>query len=133
MSTARQIVEKGHAKRKKAGIKVRQPLSSLQYTGKKLAAEIERLIADEINVKIVKAGKTFKLDTKITPQLRVEGEAREIIRQIQQARKEAGCKLDEKVIVKLPGWPKEFEHEIKKQTLTAQLVKGSNLQIVRQT
>ena len=61
----------------------------------------------------------------------VEGEAREIIRQIQQARKETGCELSEKVTVTLPAWPKEFEQEIKKQTLSKELIKGEKLTIKR--
>ena len=59
------------------------------------------------------------------------GEARDIIRQIQVARKEAGCDLAEIVTVKLPDWPKKFEEEIKKQTLSSKLIKSDKLEIVR--
>jgi leucyl-tRNA synthetase len=131
MQNARQIVEKAHAKRKEEGIRVRQPLPELIYTGDKLSEEIEKITADEINVKKVTYGKIFKLDTKITPQLQAEGEAREIVRSIQQARKEVDCRLDEKITVTLPAWPKEFEEYIKKQTLAEKLEKGQQLQIVR--
>ncbi|MDO8487613.1 MAG: class I tRNA ligase family protein [Candidatus Curtissbacteria bacterium] len=133
MAIARTIVEKAHSARKEAGIKVRQPLASLTYGEEKLPEQIEKIIADEVNVKevITKKGSKITLDTKFTPALVAEGQAREIIRSIQQARKDAGCDLAEKVTVTLPDWPKEFEEEIKKQTLTSKLVKGKKLEIIR--
>ena len=70
------------------------------------------------------------MDTKLTPTLKAEGEAREIIRSIQSARKTAGCRLDQEVKVQLPTWPVEFEDEIKKQTLTSRLIKGGELKIL---
>ncbi|KKR86299.1 MAG: Isoleucyl-tRNA synthetase [Candidatus Curtissbacteria bacterium GW2011_GWA1_41_11] len=131
MKKAREIAEKAHAKRKEAQIKVRQPLQKLEYAGHKLLESLELIIADEINVKNLIHAKTFKLDTKLSPQLKAEGEVREIIRRIQQARKETGCDLAEKVTVILPAWPKEFEEEIKKQTLAKELIKGEKLAIKR--
>jgi len=133
MRIAREIAEKSHAIRKLEGIKVRQPLSKIKYGGEQLSAEIESIIAEEINVKeiVFKKGISISLDTKLTTELKAEGEAREIIRQIQQARKEAGCDLSEFVTVKLPTWPKEFEKEIKKQTLSLKLIKSDKLEIIR--
>jgi len=133
MTHARIIVERAHALRKETGIKVRQPLPQLTYGTQALPKNIEAIIADEVNVKevIFKKESEVKLDTKITPQLEAEGEAREIIRQIQQARKEADYQLDENVIVTLPSWPKEFEDYIKKQTLAQKLIKGPKLEIKR--
>ena len=131
MKKTREIVEKAHAKRKEAQIKVRQPLQKLEYAGEKLPESLELVIADEINVKSVVRAKTLQLDTKLSPQLKAEGEAREIIRSIQQARKEAGCNLAEKVTVTLSAWPGEFEEEIKKQTLSKELIKGEKLTIKR--
>lgn len=133
MQKAREIVENAHALRKKDGIKVRQPLNDLVYGDEKLSDEIEALMASEVNVKnvVFKKGTELSLDTNITPALKAEGDAREIIRQIQQARKEAHCDLSEKVIAKLPDWPKEFEEEIKRQTLTSKLEHGEKLEIIR--
>ncbi len=133
MAAARVLVEKVHAIRKVAGLKVRQPLASLTYGEEKLPTEIEKIIADEVNVKkiIQKKGSQITLDTKLTPALVAEGQAREIIRSIQQARKDAGCDLSEKVTVTLPDWPQEFEEEIKKQTLASKLTKGESLSIIR--
>ena len=92
---------------------------------------MEFIIADEVNVKAVVHAKILQFDTKLSQRLKAEGEAREIIRSIQQARKEAGCDLSEKVTVFLPAWPKEFEAEIKKQTLSKELIKGEKLSIKR--
>jgi len=94
------------------------------------------LVKDETNVyKLKYTGKTkeFKIfgDTSARNQDLVAGQAREIIRKIQQARKEANCKLDQLVTVKLPSWPKEFEVEIKHQTLAKRLAKAEKLEIVK--
>ncbi|OGD84613.1 hypothetical protein A2165_02200 [Candidatus Curtissbacteria bacterium RBG_13_40_7] len=133
MQKAREIVETAHALRKVTRVRVRQPLSKLLYPGERLPKEIEDLIADEINVKSAVNSKVKKiyLETKITKELKAEGEAREIVRQIQQTRKESGCQLDEKITVILPSWPKEFEDYIKKQTLAKQIIKGTGLAIKR--
>ena len=137
MVMVREIVEKTHSARKESQIKVRQPLNKLQITNYKLqvSKELNELITDELNVKNVEWVKgdgelSVELDTKITSELREEGEAREIIRNIQSARKTAGCKLDADVKVQLPTWPTEFEDEIKKQTLTSELIKGGELKIL---
>ncbi len=61
--------------------------------------ELLELIKDEINVKKVTFGKTLKLDTKITPELKEEGMTREVIRQIQEMRKKAGLKPEDKILV----------------------------------
>ncbi|MDP2632373.1 MAG: isoleucine--tRNA ligase [Candidatus Curtissbacteria bacterium] len=124
-----QIVEKGHSLRKESQIKVRQPLPRLEYAGDELSGELEQVLAQELNVKEVKKGKSTKLDTTITPQLKAEGEARDIIRQIQQARKEENCRLDQKIDVELPSWPKEFENQIKKETLSQNLKVAKTLSV----
>lgn len=133
MQGSQEIVSQAHALRKEKGIKVRQPLASLVYGNEKLPEEIESIIAAEINVKqiLFKKSQRVSLDAKITPTLKAEGEARDIIRDIQVARKEANCALDEKVIVLLKSWPKEFEEEIKRQTLASKLEKAESLQIKR--
>ncbi len=66
----------------------------------------------------------FILDTNLTPQLKAEGQARDIVRKIQEERKNLGTKLDDKVDVWLPLWPKEFEQEIKNKALVNSLSKG---------
>ncbi|GAI45010.1 unnamed protein product, partial [marine sediment metagenome] len=91
MRKVREIITKVLAKRTELGIKVRQPLQGLRITNYKLRREKEllELIKDEVNVKEITFGKTLKLDTKISKELKEEGQVREFIRQVQQLRKNA--------------------------------------------
>lgn len=138
MEQVREICELGHAARKEAGIKVRQPLSEIRILGDKdikiLGEEYLTLIKEELNIKevVAKSGKgelKVALDTKLTPELIAEGEARELVRQIQELRKEKGCRLDEKIVVYAPFYPKEFEEYIKQQTLAKKIICSKSLKI----
>lgn len=133
MQQAQELTEVAHSQRKNAQLKIRQPLASFTYTGVRLTPEIEEIVAKEINVKKLIFQKDAKptLDVKLTSELENEGRARELIREIQIARKEAGCELSETITVNLPDWPEEFESEIKKQTLAKKLQKAEVLEIVR--
>ena len=137
MAVVRQIVEMGHAKRKEAGVKVRQPLAELRIKNYELREkELLDLIREELNVKKVEVEEgreelTVELDTKITPELKVEGETREIVRLIQEARKKADCGLADFIEVGLPSWPKEFEEEIKKKTLAKKLYRSEEVRVVK--
>jgi isoleucyl-tRNA synthetase len=105
MEKVREIVSLALAGRQKAKIRVRQPLNELQIKNYWLKKEPEllELIKDEVNVKKVSFGREFKLDTKITPELREEGVIREIIRHIQEMRKETGLKPKDKIFVGYSG------------------------------
>ena len=139
MELVRKICELGHAERKRAGIKVRQPLAELRIANCELRInkQLINLIKKELNVKKVvsKRGKgelKVRLDIKITSELRAEGEARELVRQIQELRKKAGCRLDEKIIVYAPNLPatSRLQDYLKKETLAEELKKGKTLKIV---
>ena len=106
MARVRAIITDGLALRMQksdteAQIKVRQPLSSLIYDGEKLDAAYEKIIAEEVNVKSVKHGKKLQLDKTLTPELRAEGFARELIRVVQSARKKAGLSVDDRIKLSL--------------------------------
>ena len=138
MSLLREMVEKGHSQRKAAGIKVRLPLAKFEIRNLKfeMSEELFKLIKDELNVKevILETGEgkmKVELDLNITPELKEEGEARDIIRQIQEARKEENCGLSDQIDVGLPSWPKKFTEEIKKKTLIKNLYNCSQLEIKR--
>lgn len=91
--------------RAKAGIKVRQPLAEFVVNkndyGKKekFSQELLEILKDEINVKKISWGNECTLDTRITPELREEGFVREVIRNIQEMRKDAGFKPGDGILV----------------------------------
>jgi len=135
MVIARKIVESAHSHRKEANIKVRQPLGKLTYiSDEKLDERLEAVVLAEVNMKSAEFEKgefLVKLDIQITPDLKAEGEARDIIRKIQEERKKIGTEMDEKINVVLPSWPKEFEEYLKKKTLINSLTQGESLVVTK--
>jgi isoleucyl-tRNA synthetase len=135
MKIVREVVEKGHSKRKESSIKLRQPLAKITYkAANKLYEELEQIIAEELNVKAVEYGEKsdeaeVELDVKITPELAKEGEAREIIRNIQKMRKEQNLTLKDKIEIDLPSWPEEFEEMILRLTNAVKLNKNEIVEI----
>jgi len=129
MDLVRKIVEIALAKRKESQIKVRQPLSNLTYClENKLSEELEALLLKELNVKKVtykKGELAINLDLQMTPELKEEGAARDIVRMIQDERKKMGTSLDEQVAVMLESWPEAFESYIKQQAMVSVLTKGT--------
>jgi len=105
MREVRKIVATVLAERAKVGIKVRQPLNELRVANYDLRKEKEllELIKEEVNIKKITFGKTLKLDTKITPELKEEGIIREVIRQIQEMRKKAQLKPHHRILVRGSG------------------------------
>jgi len=144
MRITRRFVKLGLAARAQVGIKVRQPLAELKINedvGKKLA----ELIKEEVNVKKINfAGGIpdepgfireeeinweIGLDTKITEDLRLEGEARELIRRVQELRKKAGFQVDNRIILSYQGGKKIFEKFgdlIARETLAEELSAREN-------
>jgi isoleucyl-tRNA synthetase len=94
MISTRAIVAEALAERAAKGIKVRQPLGQLKVRTLKIKENLLELIKDEVNVKKIvfdaNLKTEIKLETKITKELAEEGAARELARQIQEMRKEAG-------------------------------------------
>lgn len=92
MEKVRKIVALALAERSKAKIKTRQSLNELTITDYDLKnkKDLLDLIKKEVNVKKISFGKSLKLNTKITSELKEEGILREILRNLQQMRKEAG-------------------------------------------
>lgn len=138
MAWVRKISEGGHAKRKEAGIKLRQPLASVSYKlPEKLSSELEEILAQELNVKKVEYQKSsdaepsINLDTKITQELEEEGEARGLIRQIQQTRKEQDLTLADKTKIIAPSWPEAFEKLILDSTASVSIEKGLEFKVLK--
>ncbi|KKU02896.1 MAG: Isoleucyl-tRNA synthetase [Candidatus Woesebacteria bacterium GW2011_GWE1_45_18] len=127
MARIRQVVEKAHAERKEKKIPVRQPLSLYQTTAQKPVNDLEVYVKDEINVKAVAwATKKDELDTKITPELEEEAKARELIRKIQEERRNLGMNLTQRISVSSPWLPMDTKlvQRIKIKTLAENLAKG---------
>jgi len=119
MAQVRQIVALALAERAGAGIKVRQPLGELKVKSEKLKAEKEllELIKDEVNVKEIifdeSLAADIKLDKKITKELKEEGLARELVRQIQDMRKQAGLTRKDRIELRLTSGDKRLVSSIK--------------------
>jgi len=130
MILTRKVVEESLFLRKDAKIKVRQPLQKLTID-KKLSDGLREIIAEEVNVKEVVEGKKLELDTELTKELKNEGLMREIVRAVNQIRKEKGLTRESKVSVEystddveLKAVFEEFNEEIKKQVLADSLKEG---------
>ncbi len=89
--------------RQRAGIKVRQPLAKVTVRGVALEGDSEllALLADEVNVKEIMFGGACDgevlLDTEITDELRREGDIRELVREVQDLRKQRGLQPHERI------------------------------------
>lgn len=137
MKRTREVIEKGLALRMERNddygqIKIRQPLASLTYVGDRLDDFYEQIIAEEVNVKKVKhdlsAAGSVSIDKKLTEELKQEGLARELIRLIQNARKNASLNVDDRIYLTLKTESSElqkiiqsWQEEIRKETLATKL------------
>ncbi len=122
MEVVREVATLGLAMRKDKALPVRQPLLAVAFSAKQgsvaLAEEFNRLILEELNVKqidplllskdsrpqtgvVVAVGsgiiENFYLDINLTEELKQEGLARELERQVQDLRKKSGLKVGELV------------------------------------
>ncbi|MHB1118205.1 MAG: class I tRNA ligase family protein [Minisyncoccota bacterium] len=94
MAEVRRVVSLALEARAKAGIKVRQPLASVTVRGTELNIALASIITDELNVKQVVWSSSLadevELDTTITPELKREGQFRDLVRTVQELRKKTG-------------------------------------------
>lgn len=120
--------------RQKAGIKVRQPLKELRIKDLSLKGknELLEILKEEVNVKEIIINPDMKedieLDTTLTPQLIEEGIVREIIRQIQEERKNQKLTPQDKIriLVFCKEEPllkiiKQWDETIKKETFSKEI------------
>ncbi len=122
MNIVREVATLGLAIRKDKALPVRQPLRAFAFSSKQKGAdlpeEFNRLILEELNIKEIDASllksdtrpeigvviapgtgtvENFYLDTNLTAELKLEGTARELERQVQDLRKKSGLKPGELV------------------------------------
>jgi len=103
MKAVREIVSLALEARAKANIKVRQPLAELRIPVL-LGDTFTSIVADEVNVKKVKTDESLSIDevqfdTTITSELQMEGDARDLMRAIQDMRKQAGLEPSDRISV----------------------------------
>jgi len=105
MQKVRGVITEGLAQRAEAGIKVRQPLESVSFpSNTPISPDFHWIVMDELNVKKVGSYSgqgEIRLDTELTPELKIEGIARELTRSIQNARKNAGFNVEDRIELKI--------------------------------
>ncbi|MGH7250061.1 MAG: class I tRNA ligase family protein, partial [Minisyncoccia bacterium] len=131
MNRARGIVSRGLEARQKAGVKVRQSLGELKVKSLKLKNQFLDLIKEELNVKSIiedlQIAGEILLDTNITPELKAEGNYRELVRALQDMRKKKSLTPSDIISVSFEtddlgkNLIQKFETEIKKSVLASKL------------
>ena len=116
---ARTVARLGRAARAEAGIRVRQPLAAaLVYTGGSAFPHFEQDVLEELNVRelrfvasreelggaVAEEGEVVVgLDTELTEELVAEGLARDLVRHIQNLRKRAGLRVEQRIRLWVEG------------------------------
>ncbi|MFH1583235.1 MAG: isoleucine--tRNA ligase [Candidatus Falkowbacteria bacterium] len=134
MEEVRKIVELGLKVRDEAGIKVRQTLNELRIINYELRIEYKSLIKDELNVKNVVSEKgqgelKVELDTTMTDDLKFEGLKREVVRLVNNMRKQVGLTIKDKIVLSWQGDSELIKNvftkmakELKKDTLSEEII-----------
>ncbi len=106
MAHLRRLVDAARPQREAAKVPIRQPLQAATVAGAPLAPELEAILAEELNVRMVhhaplpEDGRpTVVLDLTLTPELRDEGLVRTLTRRIQDLRRIAGLRPGEPIDV----------------------------------
>ena len=134
MNQIRTYITDGLALRANHQLKVRQPLAELTIYDKEtdLPTQLINTIAEELNIKLVHMRQSSKykldLDFNITDDLKREGLARELVRNIQALRKQAELDVDNRIKLNISTTDRllesaihQFESHIKSETLSKQI------------
>jgi isoleucyl-tRNA synthetase len=137
ISKARQIVESAHALRKQAEVKVRIPIREMSYDGpSELSQKVLEIVKGETNVYNLQFGKKTDAYTAIAKisddNLDLNfGLARDIVRKIQEERKNLQTKPNEKVKITIPFWPKEHEAYIKRKAMVSVITEAKDFSVTK--
>lgn len=136
MEAVRHVINLGLSLRAEKGIKVRQPLggATLKATYQDFPPELLDIVKEELNLKAVtvstskaKADQSFaenwksgafqqldqiEIDFAVTPVLKREGMMREVVRNVQSARKQAGLHVDDRIALSLSTTDDELHKAI---------------------
>ena len=136
MEEARRIVSLALEVRAKVGIKVRQPLALITVKNALLKDDegYRSIILDEINIKELSFDSANEeevlLDTIITPLLKQEGQFRDLLRSVQELRKEMALTPADVVVLRIQtdfdgqALVEKFASEIKKTALIREIIFG---------
>ena len=116
MSEVREYVTAGLSLRAVNRLKVRQPLASVTVKNNGQFVDYADVLLEELNVKKMLIGKEFSLDLKVTEILKREGLMRELVRNIQNARKEIGLQVDDRIDLAIETTEAELSVAIQEHT-----------------
>ena len=118
MAKAREYINQGLAQRATAGVKVRQPLKTALVP--KISPELAEIVKEELNVKNVEwsTNAKIKVDTTITEELKIEGLMRDIVRQVQNARKQAALEVDNHIYLEIDSEDESVKQAVKTHAAT---------------
>ena len=125
MDDVRHLAEEARALREVAGVPTRQPLRGAAVSGVDLSPQLASVLAAEINVGQVtcdphaRSGRpTIELDFELSPELRREGLLRQLVRHVQNQRKQASLK---------PGMPATLQMATADPSLLEVISSGEGL------
>ncbi len=102
MKEVRDIVTTVLSLRAQAKVGVRQPLQKITLKDK-IKTEYHQMLKDELNIKEISfdsaVPETCMLDTEITEELKLEGDVRNLMRAVQDARKEKGLTPKDSIVL----------------------------------
>jgi isoleucyl-tRNA synthetase len=112
METVRDYVNQALSIRAKERMKIRQPLASVTVPTLGEFVDFADILTEELNVKAVQQGEELSIDLSLTDALKREGLMREVIRHIQNARKQAGLNVDDHISLQLATDSEELQAAI---------------------
>jgi len=134
MELTREIVRRALELRDQSKIPVRQVLNKVSLKGVNLESKFLDVIAEVINVKKVtietrdKAEILVELDTKITPKLKLEGIARNLIRHLNNYRKQLNLSMKNRINLYLKTNNKEISEALEKhEDIIKKMIQADNI------